>query len=286
MRGGRPLFLGSIKFAALLTLVLALFPALAPAQRVRRDGVGNLYGPGLEQVAPVTIEKFLRDPVCRELTLEIRHSAPTNTGSLALDKFLAADLEKSVQESLAGFSGMGGYDCDGFGDGESTSERTFEIHDSGGGIVSIVYAIFGMHAGAAHGYEYFRSINFNVANGRELTMGDLFTSPPGAAEGLKAFWPYVAKAWCSYNDERRIPNFYEMREDNKYCSNPARAPMPARLRGQPAIADLGNAYFTRQGMILKLAPYDGWSYARGPSSLSFKKEGLVMLGFNPAIWGR
>jgi hypothetical protein len=37
-------------------------------------------------------------------------------------------------------------------------------------------------------------------------------------------------------------------------------------------------------MTLILGPYDGWSYADGPSDLEIPKDELLKMGANPAIW--
>jgi hypothetical protein len=277
----------AVMLALPLALALAVYPDQARAQNLRKDAAGNSYGPRLDNIGALTTKKRVRSPHCRDMTLDLNISTPYGTGIEEFDEAMARKHERDVERYQNEIFQAIREDCQYKPDlTESSYTRTFEAHYPGGGSFSVLYSIDFYAAGYAHPSYNFEADNVNPWTGRDLAMEDLFESPPGARAGLRALWPIMARAWCRYNDERRLPNFYDMPENQDWCKNPAKAPMPQRLQGRPEIKDLGNAFLTAGGLELRLAPYDGWNFALGPASLSIDKSTLIGIGFKPGLWGR
>jgi hypothetical protein len=276
----------SVMLILTLAISLALFPEAASAQKPRQDRAGNLYGPGLEKMRALTTKKKVKSPDCPRKTLALAVSTPYGIGLEELDQALARKHERDVENiQRMAFKTINQFCRSDFGANESTYDRTFEAYYPGGGSLSVIYNVLILYDTAAHHSHDYEAFNFNLETGKELTMGDLFLSPPGAAEGLEGLWTMIASAWCRYNERKSIPNFYDMPDDTDWCANPAMIPLPKRLQGQPAMRDLGNAFLTPDGLELRLQPYDGWSYADGDAILVLDKKSLIRLGFNPALWG-
>ncbi|MDR2455833.1 MAG: hypothetical protein LBE49_04475 [Deltaproteobacteria bacterium] len=277
----------SITLILTLAISLAVFPDAASAQKPRQDRAGNLYGPGLDKMRALTTKKRVKSSDCPGKTLALNVSTPYGIGIKKLDEAMARKHKRDVENiQKMAFKAIGEYCQPDFSQSESTYDRTFEAYDPGGGSLSVIYNVLILYYMAAHHSHGYEAFNYNLQTGEELTIGDLFLSPPGAAEGLEGLWAMIASAWCRYNDNKTIPNFYDMPDDTDWCANPARIALPKRLEGQPAMKDLGNAFLTPDGLELRLQPYDGWSYADGDAILVLDKPSLIRIGFNPALWGR
>ncbi|MDR2455835.1 MAG: hypothetical protein LBE49_04485 [Deltaproteobacteria bacterium] len=282
----------SLALAAALTLTLALALAASPeaawAQKLRRDEAGNQYGPWLDNIGARTTKRKIKAHACPAMTLELNISTPYGTGIDFFDKAMARQHALDVGKLEREFINDNAEGCQQVltSNTNTTVDRTFEAYYPGGGSLSIVYHVTVFYAGGAHPMHEYEALNINFETGREVAVSDLFLSPPGAAEGLKALWAMIASGWCRYNEQKSIPNFYKMPEDVKWCANPATIPLPKRLRERPSLKDLGNAFLTADGLELRLQPYDGWSYSHGSSSLALDKRSLLGIGFNPALWGR
>lgn len=279
-------------FTAALALVLALASQARPfsdddqdrGRGLRSDEAGNLYGPGMEGAGAIAIKEVFTSNRCPEMTLTQELYAPAWTGSVELDRMLAAELEAFAEERRHVFLTDTTASCN-FEITASESRRVFEIHAPGGGTVSVLYTIAGYEAGKAHGYQLFRAVNFNPWTGGELTASELFLQPPGTRDGLRSLWSKLAREWCDYSDKREIPNYYKLDFNKDWCANPSRAPLPAMFQGRSTLDELSHAYLTRDGMILRLGPYEGWYYAFGPAMLELDRAFLIRIGFDPALWG-
>jgi hypothetical protein len=270
-----------------LALSLAAMPKAASAQKLRPDQAGNRYGPGLDDLGAKTTKRKIAAPDCPEMTLELTISTPQGTGIDLFDKVMARKHELDVEKIERSFlrDNAGGCQEIFTSNTDTTVDRTFEAYHPGGGSLSILYHVVVFNAGAAHSTEQFEAWNLNFETGQEVAIGDLFLSPPGAAEGLMDLWAMIASGWCRYSRHKTIPSFYQMPDGAEWCANPAMIPLPKRLRERPAMKDLGNAFLTADGLELRLQPYDAFSHADGDAVLVLDKRSLLRAGFNPALWG-
>jgi hypothetical protein len=280
-----------LKFVMTLALSLAVFPDAASAQNLRKDQAGNLFGPGLENMGALTTKRSFAYPDCPGMTLELRISTPYGIGIPQFDMAMARKHELDVEKAAIPFFKHPPGECkpENSSITESFYSRTFEAHYPGGGFLSIVYDIAYYDAvdGPAHPDNDLKVVNVNPWTSEPVEMADLFLDPPGYYEGVRNLWPAIAVGWCRYNDEKTMPNFYELPKSKQWCADPARAPLPERLSGWwVGLEDLGNAFLTADGLGLRLGPYQGWYYALGDSTLNIDKRTLIGLGFDPALWGR
>ncbi|MDR2455836.1 MAG: hypothetical protein LBE49_04490 [Deltaproteobacteria bacterium] len=278
-----------LALAAVLILALAsaVFPKAASAQNLRQDQAGNQYGPGLEKMEALVAKKTVEFPGCPAMTMELSVSNPSGSGFARFDQAMALKQESDVEKAQSAFFNDDPGDC---GPDAPSSvfyyDISFEAHSSGGGVISVVYRVSAHNPWAASPTYWYEALNVDAGTGRELTMDDLFLSPPGAAEGLKSLWPVIAQAWCGYNGEKAIPVFYGLPEGEDWCADPEGAPLPEALLGRPAPALLGNAFLTAGGLSLRLDGDNTWGHSFGASTLNFDKRALIGLGFDPALWGR
>jgi hypothetical protein len=277
--------------AALLAVLLAAGPARAQTMGgsgvpLRRDAAGNGYGPGLDGLRAVTVSQTLVMPICQAPVLIMNLSVPAGTGDELLDRLLETQLYIEARNLwnplLRGYNSPD--DCQELRHGPNEIARTFEAHSPSPGLLSIIYDENASYAGAAHPSQSFRSATYVLGTAVELTSFRLMSQYP---VDLKPLWARLARAWCSYNEQRTIPAFYGLRGNRNWCAKPEAAPLPPALSGPDFILDnLGHAYLTVNGMTIQLGPYDAWSYALGPAALSVDKRTLIRLGFKPSLWGR
>jgi hypothetical protein len=277
---------------ALLALVAFLAPllsagALRAAVAYQRDAHGNLFAPGTGTVQVLKIRQSFPDPECPNITVTLALSVPTGTGSEAVDRVLAADLQRAAREGLGKVLFDSAEGCSYTSVTESQLTLVFELNSPRPGILSVIFTSYYYMAGMVHGNYSHRAMTFDLGSGRELALEDLVLDPPGVAAALRRLWPEMAKMWCGYNDETSLPSFYGLNQMGaNLCSNPERTPLPERLGRRATLADLGNAHLTAEGLALTLDPYDGWSYGHGASTMVIDKATLIRAGFDPSLWGR
>lgn len=273
--------LAGLAATALLLASLAS-PAFAQKGQARQDQNGNSYASSLPSLGSASVALTWTNPACPKAKVELKSSRPVGTGDGLLDAILALELAKDVQAIRGSwFSGWTEGDCDqADADSPGESSRTFEAHSPSPGILSILYTLFESYPFAAHPNTNFEAFNYYLKEGRELRLSDIL--PDFYDWG--ALWAEVAKGWCSYNDYHSIPSFYGLSQDVSWCEQKQVPVPPAIAANSFDLAAWGHAYVTADGLALQLGPYEGWSYADGPSSLTIPKAFLIKLGADPAIW--
>jgi hypothetical protein len=233
----------------------------------------------------LTATDSIEDSTCRGLVTKVSLSRPAGTGDDLLDGRLALELLgelRSIRRTPPDSTDPS--ECpsqEALAEGAEI-QRIFEVHSPSKGILSIAYQMFSATPLAVHPNTTFESYNHSLAQGRPLKLGDLF---PGEDAPAAVLWAVVAPKWCAYNDYRSLPSFYGFDPEADLCAKPKEIPLPAALVADPdSLAALGNAYLTEDGLMLRLAAYDGWSYADGPSALLVGKDELVAVGADKTLW--
>jgi hypothetical protein len=250
------------------------------------DDIGNEYGLEVQNITASTLKDKINDRICQNIPISIEINYPIGTENKLLDEifYIEALIELNAQKKIDS-NFIDPADCPPIGDEYQVSGefvRNFRIQSASSNYLSVVYADFYYSPMAAHPNTSFKVVNYNFNTGREMITYDLFP----ISDSLLKIWPKIVESWCKYNDYHKLPEFYEFPDDFDGCANPQATPLPDSLKGRsPRLEALGNPYFTPDGMTLILGPYDGWSYADGPSSLSIPKDELIALGASPAIWG-
>ncbi|MDR0620352.1 MAG: hypothetical protein LBJ61_00500 [Deltaproteobacteria bacterium] len=273
---------------AVLILVICVLtvPVLAQnSPNFKEDAAGNKFDPALTGLGATTTTFTVPDPVCPNISVKARLSRPTRTGDDLLDEALSLELRQVSRKVATGFS-LGAdslSDCPEHVTLDEPGEVTefFEAHSPSAGILSVLFTRFESLPWAAHPNQGYDVLNYNLTKGQELTLDDLF--PEGLVTA--SLWGVVAKEWCSFNDYKKLPSFYGLSEDTDWCAKPDSIPLPASLTTYPiSLKSLGNGYLTKDGLVLQLGAYEGWSYADGPSTLLISKDTLKKLGAKASIW--
>ncbi|MDR1308998.1 MAG: hypothetical protein LBL95_03730 [Deltaproteobacteria bacterium] len=251
-----------MKTTSLLVLTLALLLPLAQTRPAlaEMDGLYGLtptIGPELPNLGFVTLRGTFPDPQCPALSNSVGLAYPIGIGARELERALGAEARASFSELAGNENGF----CPEPGE-EFPSSRTSETRVSftarapGRNHLSILTTTYAFGIGAAHGGSF--------------------------SEAIPRLWDYMAKGWCVVSPHGTLPSFYELPDSKRLSGNP---PLPRALRAaRVPFSALGKVILTPEGMTVSLDPYEGWSFADGPSSLDIPRNVLLRLGADRGLW--
>jgi hypothetical protein len=275
--------------AMAIALAIWAAPGAALAQEggdMRTDEATNRYSEALGDLGAVTAVVEGTDRFCPSVKFKAALSRPIGAQNAVFDETSTFEIRKELLRFSGNALGLNdASECSNFKTGEHPVElqRVFAAHSPSPSIISVIYTVFRSSPFDAHPYTEFEAFTFDLAKSRELTLDDIIP-PESSPQALEALWAEAAKGWCAYNDHHTLPSFYGLFDDG-LCSKPESAPLPPALaQDRSSLKALGNAYLTSEGLALRLAPSDGWSYAEGPSELVLKKGALVKFGAKASIW--
>ncbi|MDR1110490.1 MAG: hypothetical protein LBP92_07320 [Deltaproteobacteria bacterium] len=274
-----------MKTTSLLVLTLALLILLAqtrpaPAEMDGLYGLTPTIGPELPNLGFVTLRGTFPDPQCPALSNSVGLAYPIGIGARELERALGAEARASFSELAGNENGF----CPEPGE-EFPSSRTSETRVSftarapGRNHLSILTTTYAFGIGAAHGGSFSEAVTYDLRTGERLELWDLFADP---AEAVPRLWDYVAKGWCVVSPQGTLPSFYELPDSKCFSGN---HPLPKALGAARApFSALGKVILTPEGMTVSLDPYEGWSFADGPSSLDIPRNVLLRLGADRELW--
>ncbi|MDR1085167.1 MAG: hypothetical protein LBP22_10015 [Deltaproteobacteria bacterium] len=256
-----------------------------------RDELGNVLPTSVYPLLSAeTVNERIVLAKCPYYTLSLKSSYPDLTGDQKVDELIKMKFRQSINDRKALMLedfGSGECPADAEADddrGQSEQTTSFTAYGPSNRYLSVVYQTFEYASGAAHPDTSYQTETYLVGQGRVMTIFDLFQDPQ---KSIPQFWDYVGPKWCAYNkDYSALPSYYSSAGINLKCPAGGQAPpLPDVLKNaDPSLAALGNPVFTAEGLTLVLGPYEGWSYADGPSSLNVPKDVLLKIGASPAIW--
>jgi hypothetical protein len=101
---------------------------------------------------------------------------------------------------------------------ESSLDITFQIRFAREGLISLLFEVFRVHVGAAHPVSHSRVLNFDLRQGKPLSLSSLFRPESGylraiavyamnELEGQAALQPYTDRAWLEKGAGPRMENY-------------------------------------------------------------------------------
>ena len=192
--------------AAALVLAFQVFPSGALAQEkgdLRQDAASNSYAPELPNLGVVTVTVAAIDGFCKSIKYQATLSRPFGSFNAAFDELSASEIGKElalIEKNLLELDDPA--ECANLTDQKDPVEveRTFKAHSPNPNVISVLYTYFFSSPWAAHHFTKFETVNFDLAESRELTLNDVIPS-----SSLEALWAEVAKCWCSYTANNSIP---------------------------------------------------------------------------------
>lgn len=202
---------------------------------------------------------------------------PQDTGNAVVDQYFekySSDFlensKTSYQESVLNDPSVCTFDYNLF------SHADFDSYKAGANTLGILYTLSSFVGGAHEELDY-RAFNFNLTNGLEMHIKDLFPRPKTA---LPKLYNYVYTELCTATDAHGAASTVL----GGTCGTDKLAPKEfSALNG--SLDQIGHMILTADGANLNFLPLDLWSWAQGPYTLSIPKEKLIEFGAKD-IWGK
>jgi hypothetical protein len=272
-----------------ISFSLTSSPALAqiqPPSHTTFDDNGNYTAPNLPNLKFNNLKAVFNDSTCPKEMITVSVSWPAGSGNEELDSILKTEALETLLSVVAADSSFvsqekcpsPGGEEDRFKDVRLMYSATAASKDT----LSLVWTYFEADPNAAHPNTTYRTENYLLSYLRPLEKNDVFPDP---VKSLPLLWSYLAENWCAYGGGHpQMPDFYGLQNQGD-CSDPKKIPIPSVFEapGTP-LSQLGNPYFTSEGLGLILGPYEGWSYADGVSTLTIEKDVLIKMGADPNFW--
>lgn len=246
-----------------------------------RDQNGNRLPPKTEltELEAKKTTHTEKSTICDDNILVHTFYYPQGTGRQSVDlgvrNMVIEEMNKNVaeikQEGFCAADECGESSC-----GRWPVTQTFSVYQSSPDYISILFEESGF-TGGAHTNTVFTVLNYNLKNGRQLTLAEVF---PDQKRSLPLYWDYVYAKWCAENGYK-FPLHYNSVED---CAAGIDPDNPNTYQGADNLDDLGRLVFSAKGATLVLGPYESGSYANGTRTLDLPLAELLKIGASPTLW--
>jgi hypothetical protein len=274
-----------------LIFVLTISESVSHAQKaasgkMRKDANGNEYSSELPNLKAYVISETWVHPTEKKFEIDFNINVPRATGDARLDQIFKDVADNQKQEGILEATADDGVEfCRQGKMCHSAFGRKFMAFAPSSDILSVSYFYYFMSHGAIHPITEYESFVYDVKNGRELELKDIFTDYDYS---LPLLWKKTVDAFCALSgaqrpQEKQIPTFYKIPDQLRSCSKSSSVPVPEELRGPDAFEALGHAYLTPDGISLRLTKWEANSEEE-PIIRIGKKE-LMEMGAKSEIWG-
>ena len=275
------------KILSILASVLLLAAPAALAQESAENfesflniESGNWISASLPGVSLRTIKNQETAPDCSVNSLTVTLHYPQGL-SADIDQLIEKRAKDKLAAEIAEIKDGGFCDkdmCGGLSCGAWSADETFAAHSPSPGFLSILFTEFS-YTGGAHPNTEYRVMNFKPVGQptelRAMELKDLFPDPE---KSVPLYWEYVYAKWCA-----KFPYKFPLHYAGGDCGTDS-PDYPNTYEGAKTLDDLGRLVFTPLGATMVLGPYESGSYASGTVMLDIRKEQLIAMGANPAIW--
>jgi hypothetical protein len=279
---------------SVITLIYAAYSQCANSRSAhanqddfRTDERGNQYAPELPNLRAIFINKpyVLVD---NKVIFEFDINFPAFTGNDKLDQLFKNFVQYDYREYNSELSGIDFLDEYCLKDQESTCRASYSRHFTAylpsPNILSVIYYLEILYLGGARPFPDFQPGLYDLTDGREMTLGEIFNNYP---MGLPALWSFIAQGWCNHpeNFDKVFPSFYGISANYADCSRAVTIPMPTNLKSSPVtFKSLGNAFLTPEGMTIRLTAMDSFGPMAFYNELTIPKAQLITIGVKPETW--
>jgi hypothetical protein len=232
-----------------------------------------------QEPGSATQKKSIPHTVCPEvLTLELSATYPKDTGNAEVDQFFLknaidymADVEASSLEEDEVLTN--GNKCSLAW--ELTTDMTFEATKPNDKVLGVLLD-HNFFLGGAHPSHWYRSVNFDLGTGKEITIQDLFSDPQ---KGITGIYALAYGELCS-EDNPQGP----AKEVLGGVCGEAQKPPAELLAVTGSLDGLGHMTLTPEGARLSFQAYEIWTYSKGDYELEIPASALLALGSHD-YWG-
>jgi hypothetical protein len=261
---------------SLLYVALSLFIAAA----LFTTALPTTAGAQAQPVGSDTKAKSYPHKICPgKKALDATATYPKGTGNDLVDQFFlkkALDFVNLVGVDYLAEDGVL-YDetwCD--SEQELSVDMSFETTSPGPGFLGVLLT-YSEALGGVHPSYWYRSLNFDLSNGKEITVHDLFSDPQ---KGIAGIFALAYKELCSQTSEHD-PAFYVLGASCEEDPQP-----PAELLAVTGGLDgLGHMTLAPGGASLNFSPYEIWSWSQGDYVLQIPAPAMLALGARD-YWGQ
>jgi hypothetical protein len=247
-------------------LAAALFLSLAAALSLTAQAQGQTVGSD-------TKTKSFQHKICPgKVVLNVSATYPKDTGNAQVDQFFLKTALDYISQIGASSLEDGevlteDYLCD--SDAELAAQITFEATYPSAGVLAVLNTYY-ESLGGAHPNHWFKSFNFDLGTGKDITVQDLF---PDAQKGIAGVYALAYNDLCSKTSEHD-PAEYVLGGTCGEDKSP-----PAELLALTGGLDgLGHLTLTPGGARLTFQADDIWSYAQGDHVLQIPAPAMLALG--------